>query len=64
MELKRIIIYPKDIQIITGRSERYGRSLIQKIKGHLKKEPHHFVSIKEFCDYTGLEEEEVKSHII
>jgi len=64
MRLKRIIIYPKDVQVLTGKSERYGRGLIQKIRGHLKKQPHQMISIKEFCDYTGLEEEEVRSHII
>lgn len=64
MKLKRIIIYPKDIQLITGKSERYGRNIIQKIKDHYNKEPHQLVSIKEFCNYMGLEEEEIMSRII
>ena len=43
MRLKRIIIYPKDIQRITGKSERYGRKLIQDMKEKLNKEiPKHF----------------------
>jgi hypothetical protein len=50
----RICIYPKDIQRITGRSERYGRNLLDKIRISLKKEDHQFVSIDEFCIYTGL----------
>lgn len=50
----RICIYPKDIQRITGRSERYGRNLLDKIRISLKKEDHQFVSIDEFCTYTGL----------
>lgn len=61
--MKRIIIYPKDIQIITGRSERYGRGIIQKIKKHLNKEKHQLVTIDEFCDFMGIENETVKELI-
>ena len=31
MKIERLCIYPKDIQIATGRSERYGRNLVRKI---------------------------------
>ena len=64
MALERITIYPKDIQQITGRSERYGRLLIRKIKTHLNKKSHQFVTIAEFCNYTGLSPEEVKKYLI
>jgi hypothetical protein len=59
MRVNRIIIYPKDVQIITGKSERYGRSLLKQIKDHFKKSDHQFVSIEEFCTYTGLKHEQV-----
>ena len=52
---KRICIYPKDIQRITGRSERYGRNIIQEIKLKLNKAPHQFITIEEFANYAGLE---------
>ena len=52
--MERLCIYPKDIQIVTGRSERYGRKLIKKIKERFSKEDHHFVTIEEFCVYSGL----------
>ena len=52
---KRICIYPKDIQRITGRSERYGRNVIKEIKMMLNKAPHQFVTIEEFANYAGLE---------
>jgi hypothetical protein len=61
---KRICIFPKDIQLITGRSARYGRNMINEIKLKLKKEPHQFVTIQEFADYSGLDLELVKSFII
>ncbi len=54
MNHKRICIYPKDIQLITGRSERYGRKLIQDIREYLGKESHQFITTEEFSDYTGI----------
>jgi hypothetical protein len=56
----RICIYPKDIQRITGRSERYGRNLLDKIRISLKKQDHQFVSIDEFCTYTGLKRVDIE----
>jgi phosphatidylglycerophosphatase A len=55
MKLKRVIIYPKDIQRITGKSERYGRYLIRKIKEELNKEDHQMVTIDEFAEYSGID---------
>ena len=60
----RICIYPKDIQRITGRSERYGRNIINEIKLRLKKEPHQYITIHEFAEYSGLDLELVMSNII
>lgn len=62
-EMERVCIYPKDIQIVTGRSERYGRKLIAEIKKWLSKENHQLVSIEEFCQYTGLKKENVMQSI-
>ncbi|XOV67538.1 MAG: hypothetical protein ACFHU9_18140 [Fluviicola sp.] len=62
--MKRVVIYPKDIMIITGKSERYSRYLIQRIKKHLKKDDHQLVSITEFCDYMGLDRVEIEASII
>ena len=59
----RLCIYPKDVVKITGRTERFSRSLIQRIKQNLNKKPHQFVSIEEFCHYTGLEVEKVQKII-
>lgn len=62
--MKRVVIYPKDIMVITGKSERYSRYLIQRIKKHLNKQNHQLVSINEFCTYMGLEIDEVEASII
>lgn len=63
MKLKRVIIYPKDIQRITGRSERYGRKLLQQIRFELGKEEHQFITFTEFANYTGLSIGEVEPFI-
>ncbi len=54
MRLKRIVIYPKDIQRITGKSERYGRLMIQRIKQDLKKDDHQLVTIEEYSEFSGI----------
>ena len=56
---KRICIYPKDIMRITGKSERYSRTLLSKIKSSLDKSNEQLISISEFCNYTGLKNDEV-----
>ncbi|GFD80910.1 hypothetical protein KUL118_37720 [Tenacibaculum sp. KUL118] len=63
MNRKRACIYPKDIQRITGRSERYGRKLLQDIKNFFGKESYQFITIKEFAEYSGIEEEIIKQYI-
>lgn len=63
MVVKRICIYPKDIQRITGKSERYGRLLLAKIREQNEKDEHQFVTVDEFCLYTGLKIEQVAPFI-
>ena len=63
MRIKRACIYPKDIQCITGRSERYGRKLLNEIKAHFGKQPHQFVTINEFSEYSGIEVDIINQYI-
>jgi hypothetical protein len=58
--IKRICIYPKDIVLITGKSERYSRALLLKIKKSLSRTQDQFISVSEFCVYTGLDLQEVE----
>jgi hypothetical protein len=60
----RLCVYPKDVQRITGKSERYGRMLLLKIKQFLKKEDHQFISVQEFCFYTGLQIDQVQPLLV
>ncbi|TDD74647.1 hypothetical protein E0F89_14170 [Flavobacterium caseinilyticum] len=61
---KRLCIYPKDIQRITGKSYRQSIRLLQKIRKELNKLQNEFVSIEEFCQYTSLKIEQVEPLII
>jgi hypothetical protein len=64
VEQKRVCIYPKDIQRITGKSYRQSIRLHQKMRTDLKKLQNEFLSIEEFCEYTSLKYEHVAPLII
>ena len=55
----KVIIYPKDIALITGKSYRSSWHLLKRIRIHLGKEPHQVVTVYEFCEYMGIKEESV-----
>jgi hypothetical protein len=63
-EKKRLCIYPKDIQRITGKSYRQSIRLLQRIRKDLNKLENEFVSIEEFCMYTSLKQEQVMTLIV
>jgi hypothetical protein len=54
---KRVCIYPKDIQRITGKSYRQSIRMLQRIRKDLNKLQNELVSIDEFCEYTSLKYE-------
>ncbi len=64
IEKKRLCIYPKDIQRITGKSYRQSIRLLQRIRKDLNKLENEFVSIEEFCMYTSLKQEQVMALIV
>lgn len=64
MKLKRIVIQAKDIQIITGKHIRACYRSLAAVKDSLGKQKYQEVSIKEYCDYTGLKQDEVESIIL
>jgi Fic family protein len=63
MKQPRVVIYPKDIQLITGKSERYGRLLLKKIRRANQKQEHQFITINEFSSFTGIPEATVEAYI-
>jgi hypothetical protein len=61
---KRICIYPKDVQNITGRKEKTARRMLNKIKSKLGKSKEEFITVQEFCKFTGITEDEVARFMI
>lgn len=61
--MKRVCIYPKDVMRITGKSERAARKFLIRIKEHLSKEDHQFITIAEFSSYTGVDKITVENYI-
>ena len=60
----RIVIYPKDVQRMTGKSEKYCRLLLKKIIRATGKESHQFVSIEDFSGYTGLSMDLINQQLV
>jgi len=63
MRIIRTCIYPKDIQNLTGRSERYGRDFLNKMKSHFGKQSYQFITSKEFAEYSGIDLEIVNEYL-
>lgn len=59
----RIVLYPRDVENITGRSDRTSRKLLQKIRLALGKAPEEFITVKEFCSFYGIQEELVNEFL-
>ena len=61
--MRRIAIYPKDMMLIIGRSDRYCRQLHRQMKIHFKKEKHQPLTISEFSQFMGIKTEDVEALI-
>ena len=59
----RIVVYAKDVMNITGRKERAARKLLAKIRKNYKKKKGDFLTVNEFCQFTGFEVEVVNSFL-
>ena len=54
MKIVRACIYPKEIQCLTGRTERYGHKLLNEIEVHFGKQSYQFITSEEFADYSSI----------
>lgn len=63
MSLSRIILSIKDIQRLTGRSERQARRILGAVRSSFGKQARQPVSLQEYCRYSGLSEEEVARQV-
>lgn len=57
----RLILYPKDVVILLGKSDRTARTVMAKIRRACGKAKHQPVSVADFCNYMGLDRKEVES---
>jgi predicted DNA-binding transcriptional regulator AlpA len=55
----RIVLNTKDIMLITGKSERTSRRLLKEIRRSARNTRVSFVSLEQFCSFTGMTREEV-----
>lgn len=61
---KRIVVYAKDVENITGRRERAARKVMQKIRTAFGKPRDGFVTVREFSLYTGIDEDLVREFLV
>jgi len=61
---KRIVLYAKDVENITGKKARTASNLLQRIREQNKKPKNAFVTVKEFCRFTGIHEDEVREFLL
>jgi hypothetical protein len=59
----RAVIYVKDVMMITGKKLTAARTLYNSIQAAFQKLPGQFVTVEEFCIYTGIKEEKVNSFL-
>jgi hypothetical protein len=57
--MNRIILYTKDVQNFTGKSDKHARCLIKKIRAKYGKSTELPITIYEFCAYLKIDAEMV-----
>jgi len=61
---ERVCIYPKDVQRITGKSEKSGQRLFRKIRKEGGKKDHQFITTNEFAEYSGIAIDLIKEYLV
>ncbi len=59
-KVKRICIYPKDVQAITGKSYRQSLRILQNLRKCFLKAEGSYVTVSEFSIYTGISEKDIE----
>lgn len=60
---RRLCLYPKDVQLITGKSYKHARRYLTKIRQHYQKTPNQMITVLEFSCYSGVSVDEIWSVI-
>ena len=53
----RAVINAKDIQKIMGRKRTFSYKILRNIRKKFQKEPYQLITVREFCEFMGLDEE-------
>jgi hypothetical protein len=62
-QLKRIVIFPKDVSNITGVKPRTAQLVLQKIRTYYNKQKNAYITLMEFCQFMNMEEEVVREYL-
>lgn len=57
--MPQVVIYPKEAATLTGNGYEAGKRLLQRVRKHFGKPATSYVSVVEFCAFTGLPEQVV-----
>ncbi len=60
---KRMVVHVKDVMAISGISERSARRWLANIRKMHNKPVTAFVTLEEFCAFTGLKREQVIEYL-
>lgn len=59
LNMEPLCIYPKQAARLLNIKDRQAQRLFRNIRFVLKKDRHQYITIKEFCAYTGLDEGQI-----
>jgi hypothetical protein len=60
---KRIVLYPRDVENLTGRKGRTARVILQKVRLYFGKPKNAPVTVREFCIFMFLDEKDVRDQM-
>lgn len=63
MKRQRLCIYPQDISNILGKSLSQSRRILSHILSVYGKTHKQYLSVREFAEYTGLAEEDIRQQL-
>ena len=59
----RLVIYASDVEAMTGRSPRTARKMLQDIRKKNNKSKTAFVTVREFAEHSGIDEESIRGFL-
>lgn len=60
----RAVVYTKDVVLLTGLRPETAQKMLRKIRKSLGKPNGMYVTVAEFCAFTGLDEKTVQKYMI